>query len=149
MPCSLVVFSFGYGLDSLKKVGWLADTAIHYWGDIDNHGFAMLDWLRCYYPHARSLLMDRPTLLAHERYETLSMQAAALFPSLCQNHCFVDGNKRVAFAATAIYLRMNGYRLRVKVDDGEKFLVDQIIQQKVAIDDIATWLEDRMESVDA
>jgi len=51
-------------------------------------------------------------------YDTLSMQAAALLQSLCQNHCFVDGNKRVAFASTAIFLRMNGYRLSVKPDDG-------------------------------
>jgi len=67
VPCSLVIFGLGYGLNSLKNAGWLADTAIHYWGDIDSHGFAMLDQLRCYYPHARSMLMDRSTLLAHER----------------------------------------------------------------------------------
>ena len=77
-------------------------------------------------------------------YETLSMQAAAMLQSLCQNHCFVDGNKRVAFAATAIFLRMNGYRLSVKADDGETFLVNQVIQKRIAIEDIATWLEDRM-----
>jgi death-on-curing protein len=52
-------------------------------------------------------------------YETLSMQAAAMLQSLCQNHCFVDGNKRVAFAATAIFLRMNGYRLSVKAERRE------------------------------
>jgi len=77
-------------------------------------------------------------------YETLSMQAAAMLQSLCQNHCFVDGNKRVAFAATAIFLRMNGYRLSVKADDGETFLVNQVIQERFAIEDIATWLESRM-----
>jgi len=38
------------------------------------------------------------------------MQAAALFQNLCQNRCLVDGNKRVAFACAAIFLRMNGYR---------------------------------------
>lgn len=81
-------------------------------------------------------------------YETLSMQAAALFQSLCQNHCFVDGNKRVAFAATAIFLRMNGYRLSVKADDGETFIVDHIIQRGAAIEDIATWLEGRMKKAD-
>ena len=81
-------------------------------------------------------------------YETLSMQAAAMFQSLCQNHCFVDGNKRVAFAATAIFLRMNGYRLSVKADDGETFLVNQVIQKRMAIEDIATWLESRMRRVD-
>ena len=74
-------------------------------------------------------------------YETLSMQAAALLQSLCQNHCFVDGKKRVAFAATAIFLRMNGYRLSVKAGEGQTFLIDQVIQKKVAIENIATWLE--------
>ena len=41
-------------------------------------------------------------------YKSLSEQAAALLQSLCQNHAFIDGNKRVAFALTAIFLRMNG-----------------------------------------
>jgi death-on-curing protein len=81
-------------------------------------------------------------------YETLSMQAAALFQSLCQNHCFVDGNKRVAFAATAIFLRMNGYRLSVKAGEGETFMVDQVIQKRAAIENIATWLEAIMKKVD-
>lgn len=43
----------------------LAETAIHYWGDIDTHGFGVLDRLRGAFPHARSLLMDREALLAH------------------------------------------------------------------------------------
>ena len=81
-------------------------------------------------------------------YDTLSMQAAALFQSLCQNHCFVDGIKRVAFASTAIFLRMNGYRLSVKPDDGEFFLVGQIIQKRATIEAIAAWLEGCMKKVD-
>ena len=81
-------------------------------------------------------------------YDTLSMQAAALLQSLCQNHCFVDGNKRVAFASTAIFLRMNGYRLIVNADDGELFLIEQVIKNRLAIEDIATWLEDCMKRVD-
>jgi death-on-curing protein len=80
-------------------------------------------------------------------YDTLSLQAAALLQSLCQNHCFVDGNKRVAFACTAIFLRMNGYRLSVKPDDGEHFLIDQVIKGKIAIEDIAAWLESAMKKV--
>ena len=81
-------------------------------------------------------------------YDTLSMQAAALLQSLCQNHCFVDGNKRVAFASTAIFLRMNGYRLIVNADDGELFLIEQVIKNRLAIEDIATRLEDCMKRVD-
>ena len=80
-------------------------------------------------------------------YDTLSMQAAALLQSLCQNHCFVDGNKRVAFACTAIFLRMNGYRLSVHPDDGESFMIDQIIQKRITVEDIASWLESGMKRV--
>lgn len=81
-------------------------------------------------------------------YETLSMQAAALLQSLSQNHCFVDGKKRVAFAATAIFLRMNGYRLSVKADDGETFLVNHITRKRISIEEIANWLEGGMRRVD-
>lgn len=81
-------------------------------------------------------------------YESLSMQAAALLQSLCQNHCFVDGNKRVAFAATAIFLRMNGYRLQVDAAEGESLIVDRVIQGKISIEEITTWLEGVMQRVD-
>ncbi len=66
VPRSMVIFGLGYGLDKLSKTNWLADKVIHYWGDIDTHGFAMLDQLRSYFPRARSFLMDRSTLLANE-----------------------------------------------------------------------------------
>ena len=80
-------------------------------------------------------------------YETLSLQAAALLQSLIQNHSFIDGNKRVAFATTAIFLRMNGYRLKVEPDNGETFLIDEVIQKRIPLKDIATWLETYMQKV--
>ncbi len=63
-PLSDVV-GLGYGLDRLADVPWLAGKDVYYWGDIDTHGFAILDRLRAALPHARSFLMDRETLLAH------------------------------------------------------------------------------------
>jgi len=63
---SLLVFGAGYGFDGLAQAGWLARCQVYYWGDIDTHGFAILDQLRTHIPHARSLLMDRATLLAFE-----------------------------------------------------------------------------------
>jgi hypothetical protein len=63
---SLVVFGAGYGFDALAQAAWLQQREVHYWGDIDTHGFAILDQLRAQVPHARSLLMDRDTLLAHQ-----------------------------------------------------------------------------------
>jgi hypothetical protein len=49
----------------LEPLGWLAGLDLVYWGDIDTHGFTILDRLRRLFPHARSMLMDRGTLLAH------------------------------------------------------------------------------------
>jgi death on curing protein len=44
-------------------------------------------------------------------YETLIEQAAALWESMGMNHGFVDGNKRVAFASTQVFLRLNSYSI--------------------------------------
>ena len=45
-------------------------------------------------------------------YDDILAEAAALMESLAINHPFVDGNKRVAFAAADVFLRINGWRLR-------------------------------------
>ena len=74
-------------------------------------------------------------------YGSLSLQAAALLQSLTMNHCFVDGNKRVAFALTAIFLRMNGQKLTVTADGGEEFLIQRVINGRAEIHEIAHWLE--------
>lgn len=60
---ALVIFGLGYGVQALREVPWLRDCRLHYWGDIDSHGFAMLSQLRGYFPLAASLLMDEATLL--------------------------------------------------------------------------------------
>jgi hypothetical protein len=62
---AIVVFGLGYGVDLLQSASWMAGAHIYYWGDIDTHGFAMLDRLRHGFPNARSLLMNRETLMAH------------------------------------------------------------------------------------
>jgi hypothetical protein len=62
---SIVIFGLGYGLDRLGQIPWLRDKTILYWGDLDTHGFAILDSLRGVFPGARSFLMDRATLLSH------------------------------------------------------------------------------------
>lgn len=77
-------------------------------------------------------------------YKSLSEEAAALMQSLAQNHAFVDGNKRIAFSVTAIFLSMNGYRLKVDADNGESFLIGEVIQKKVSVEVIAGWLENHM-----
>lgn len=62
---SMVIFGAGYGFEVLTGASWLRARSVYYWGDIDTHGFAILDQLRAALPHAQSLLMDRDTLMAH------------------------------------------------------------------------------------
>ena len=62
---SVVIFGAGYGFDVLSGAAWLQHCSVYYWGDLDSHGFAILDQLRAHLPHAQSLLMDAATLYAH------------------------------------------------------------------------------------
>jgi hypothetical protein len=62
---AMVIFGAGYAVPVLEPLGWLADLDVVYWGDIDTHGFAILNRLRHHLPHARSMLMNRVTLLDH------------------------------------------------------------------------------------
>lgn len=65
---SWIFFGAGYGFAPWKRVHWLQDCHIYYWGDIDTHGFAVLDGLRGLFPSTRSFLMDRTTFMAHRHF---------------------------------------------------------------------------------
>jgi hypothetical protein len=100
-PGSMVVFGLGYGLERLAEVGWLRRVEVHYWGDIDTHGFGILNRLRANLPEARSFLMERATLQAHRalwgrepgdrRYtgdtSRLTPDECALFEDLLADRC--------------------------------------------------------------
>ena len=97
---AIVIFGGGYAIDRLADIAWLRDREITYWGDIDTHGFRILDCLRASLPHARSMLMDEATLLAHtamwgaedkdKRYlgelQRLNAEEKAIFHALRDNH---------------------------------------------------------------
>ncbi|MGH3531204.1 MAG: Wadjet anti-phage system protein JetD domain-containing protein [Mycobacterium sp.] len=79
----VVIWGKGFDVDSVGRLRWLADADILYWGDIDTHGFAILDRLRAWLPRARSLLMDRETLLAHrDRWVTEDRPAKSVLTRL-------------------------------------------------------------------
>lgn len=61
----VILWGKGFEVDRVGSLRWLSDTDVTYWGDIDTHGFAILDRLRAWLPQTRSVLMDRATLLAH------------------------------------------------------------------------------------
>lgn len=56
-------------------------------------------------------------------YPTIAEKASALGPSLIQNHCFVDGNKRLGHAAIEVFLVLNGYEIEASVDEQEQIIL--------------------------
>lgn len=96
---ALVIFGLGYGVDVLRNLPWLAEKQLYYWGDVDTHGFAILNRFRQSFPEARSLLMDRATVDAHQmvwgrepkhkrfngELPLLTYDEQALYQTLCNN----------------------------------------------------------------
>lgn len=74
-------------------------------------------------------------------YQTLFEQAAALMQSQAMNHCFVDGNKRMAMGSAFIFLDWNGFEINVSGAEAEKFLLEKVILGKAEVAEIAGWLE--------
>lgn len=75
-------------------------------------------------------------------YQTLFEQAAALLQSLAMNHCFVDGNKRMAMGCAFIFLDLNGFEIDASGKDAERFLIDKVIVGKADVGGISQWLAD-------
>lgn len=73
-------------------------------------------------------------------YHDISEMAAALFESLIMNHPFIDGNKRVAFFATDIFLRLNGYKFQVKPKQAYKFLMGLLEINNCTYEKLLPWI---------
>ena len=74
-----------------------------------------------------------------ELYPDLLFKAAALMDSLVRNHPFVDGNKRAAIAAAALFLKANGWHLRVDNAEMVRFTL-ACAQSQVSLAEMAAWL---------
>jgi death-on-curing protein len=75
-------------------------------------------------------------------YNSLEEEAAALMESLGNNHGFIDGNKRIAFAATAVFLRRNGLSLDVDADEGYKFIYGSMDRGEFRFGRIVGWIRE-------
>lgn len=90
----IVLWGKGFEVDRAGSLPWLRSADVHYWGDLDTHGFAILNQLRTRLPQTHSILMDRPTLLEHRerwghestptraRLDRLSSDEAAVYDDL-------------------------------------------------------------------
>jgi len=75
-------------------------------------------------------------------YDTLVHEAAALLESLVQNHPFVDGNKRVAFAVVDVFLRINGYSITADSKAIYDHLIKLVEARAFDMEHLVPWLQE-------
>jgi len=73
-------------------------------------------------------------------YTSLVDEAAALWESLSQNQPFIDGNKRAAFAATFVFLRINGLEIVARDEDAQTFILGLYESGAVTFENLQSWL---------
>lgn len=112
---AMVIWGQGYAVGVLEPLTWLAGLEVVYWGDIDTHGFAILDGLRAKFPLVPSMLMDRATLTAHRAHwgteevpavkalDRLTAEESSLYGELAGSHVRLE-QERVRFSAIAAAL---------------------------------------------
>ena len=75
-------------------------------------------------------------------YANLIDEAASLWESLGQNHPFIDGNKRIAFAATYTFLKINGVLITAEADEIYAFIIGLYESRNFEFSRLAAWLRD-------
>ena len=80
-------------------------------------------------------------------YEDMVAMTTALFESLLLNHPFVDGNKRVAFFATDVFLRLNGWRFSVSSEPAHAFLIGLLERNEYSFDNLEPWIRESIKKI--
>lgn len=79
--------------------------------------------------------------LHYEPSSSLFRLAAVLAHGLSSNHAFVDGNKRIALTATAVFLEINGWRLEAPEAEAAVVFTELAVGVR-GEDELARWLEE-------
>lgn len=94
------------------------------------------------YPEGLSVIIEQPqmVLFGHELYPSLWLKAAFVLQKSTKKHIFTDGNKRTAYVVTKLFLKLNGYSLKISKSQGIALMLSvttsadsEEIMQKVAI----------------
>jgi len=80
-------------------------------------------------------------------YNSIEEEAAALMESLGNNHGFIDGNKRIAFTAADVFLRLNGFFLEVSAIDGHAFIDGSMEAHNFRFPVILDWIRQHIRPV--
>ena len=87
-----------------------------------------------------ALARPRTSLFGEDAYPDVHLKAAALLHSLAGNHALVDGNKRLAWAATAVFLGVNGHRVVTSDDEVVEFVLAVAAGEETELVRITDWL---------
>jgi death on curing protein len=98
------------------------------------------DSLRDFGALESALAQPKATFDGRDLYPTVVDKASALAYGLAMNHPFVDGNKRIAHAAMAVFLEMNGFVLSATIDEQEALMLTLAAGQVSRVE-LTTWLE--------
>ena len=88
---------------------------------------------------ASAAARPQSSAFGEDAYATFASKAAALMHSLARNHALVDGNKRLAWAATRVFCLLNDHDLKFSVDDAEQ-LVLAIARGELDVPEIAATI---------
>jgi death-on-curing protein len=82
-------------------------------------------------------------------YADLIEEAAALWESMAQNHPFIDGNKRTAFAVTYTFLAINGVQITADAEQAYNFIIGLHESGNFAFENLVPWLRENTAVVPA
>ncbi len=86
--------------------------------------------------------LEQPKATFGEQYlhGSLMKMAAAYGYHLCNNHPFIDGNKRIALVAMDIFLQRNGFEITASEKDTYNLIIE-LASDKISKESLASWLE--------
>lgn len=88
-----------------------------------------------------ALARPRATVFGEDAYPDIHRKAAALLHSLTRNHALVDGNKRLAWLATFVFLDLNGHRVAASQDEVVDLVIAVVDGAPDEVDKIAERLQ--------
>jgi death-on-curing protein len=94
--------------------------------------------------------MMRPQMAAHYEGADLARQATLLIIGIAQAHPFVDGNKRIAFAAGIVFLQLNGYLVKSQPGEFGKRIVSVLEHDNSEgdpLEALADWIRTNLQSL--
>jgi len=118
LPQSIAIWGQGNGVLKLKNTSWLAQSDLHYWGDLDAQGFEILATLRASFPAVNSLLMDKTTFQTHQEFSVTGTPSRLREPPTTLHP-----------AETALYLELKDRNLRLE----QERIPQSYINQHVSI----------------